>query len=136
MRQPAVIDEKQLENVANNATAKATDSKTSTGPKNKPAVAKVLSSSSKKWTVPVLEANFDLEKAKVVAFNNASYYMNNVLNYDDLHVEMAWDDESNPMGHVKDVNTGKLVNSYEGTDLLKVYSQNRKERGIIVDGRV
>ena len=62
--------------------------------------------------------------------------MNDILNGDDLYVEMEMTDVLDAQGHVKDKNTGKLVNSYAGTDMLKLYSQNRKERGIIVDGRV
>tara|TARA_R110000868_G_scaffold262401_1_gene520924 strand:- start:85485 stop:85880 length:396 start_codon:yes stop_codon:yes gene_type:complete len=131
MRQPMVIDEKQLENAASNAQKKVEAKQSGSG---KP-VSKVLASSSEKWSVPDLEDNFNLDKAEVKALTEAKHYMNDVLNYDDLHVEMEWDG-GKPMGHVKDLNTGKLVNSYEGLDLLKVYSQNRKERGIIVDGRV
>ncbi|MFT7433576.1 MAG: hypothetical protein ACI9TY_001213 [Alphaproteobacteria bacterium] len=136
MRKPLIIDEKQLENVTSKAQSKASPQQQQVADNSKKApVSKVLASTSEKWTVPNLADNFDLDKAKAQALKNASSYMNNVLNYDDLHVEMVWDEEK-PMGHVKDMNTGKLVNSYEGVDLLKVYSQNQKERGIIVDGRV
>ena len=132
MRQPLVLDEAKLENIANKAADKSVGKSKVV---KQPATSRVIASTSSKWAVPDLESNFDLEKAKGKAFNEARYYMNGILNYDDLKVEMEWLEED-PIGHVKDIHTGKLVNSYDGIDLLKVYSQNIKERGIIVDGRV
>lgn len=141
MRQPLKIETADLEKVAaKQVETQAPAQKPSSGLANSPSaptskMLSVASAKDEKWTVPSLKANFDLDKAKEMAFKVAGAYMNQVLNYDDLNVELDWEGEA-PVGHVTDVNTGKLVNSYEGEDMLKLYSQNKKERGIIVDGRV
>lgn len=93
------------------------------------------SSSGGKWTVPNLPYGFDLDGAKDMAYKRAENYMNSVLERDDMHIRIENDDES-WVGHVSDLNTGTQVNRYEGQDVLKLYAQNFKERGIIVDGRV
>ncbi|MAI07885.1 MAG: hypothetical protein CMF61_02905 [Magnetococcales bacterium] len=135
MRKPLVIDQSQLEK----AGSKAADTSQSTGSNKLQGLnnaSKVISSSREKWSVPNLRENFDLLDETERALHEARHYMNDILNGDDLYVEMEMTDVLDAQGHVKDKNTGKLVNSYAGTDMLKLYSQNRKERGIIVDGRV
>ena len=135
MRKPLVIDQSQLEK----AGSKAADTSQSTGSNKLQGLnnaSKFISSSREKWSVPNLRENFDLLDETERALHEARHYMNDILNGDDLYVEMEMTDVLDAQGHVKDKNTGKLVNSYAGTDMLKLYSQNRKERGIIVDGRV
>lgn len=132
MRKPLAIDQAQLENAANNKVA-AENQKSD---KALGTASRIISSSRESWTVPNLKDNFDLEHETKRALSEARHYMNDVLNYDDLYVEVEWLSKDDVHGHVKDKNTGNLVNSYAGTDMLKLYSQNKKERGIIVDGRV
>lgn len=135
MRKPLVIDQSQLEK----AGSKAADSGQPSSSSRLESLnnsSKVISSSREKWTVPNLQESFDLLDETERALHEARHYMNDILNGDDLYVEMEMTDVLDAQGHVKDKNTGKLVNSYAGTDMLKLYSQNRKERGIIVDGRV
>lgn len=135
MRKPLSIEASQLESVAQKASEKQSLTK-----ENKPSslgvASKVISSSRENWQVPKFKEGFDLEQETTRALHEARHYMNDILGYDDLYVEMDVKSLEEAQGHVKDKNTGKLVNSYAGTDMLKLYSQNIKERGIIVDGRL
>lgn len=136
MKKPLSIDAAQLENASAKAGEKQQKAEKSVQPSTLGSASKVISGSHEKWTVPNLKDGFDLEDETKRALHEASHYMNDILSYDDLYVEMEMQQTQNAQGHVKDKKTGNLVNSYEGTDMLKLYSQNKKERGIIVDGRV
>jgi len=134
MRKPMTIDQSQLENASNKQAEKSLGAASSAGGRLRSST--VIAGSREKWAVPVLKDGFDLNAEKGRAMQEARHYMNDILSNDDLVVELDEDDAGNTQGHVKDAQTGKVVNSYAGTDMLKLYSQNKKERGIIVDGRV
>lgn len=95
----------------------------------------VVSTQKVKWQVPTLAHNFNLSAAEEVAYKRAASYMNNVLERDDMQISLERKEEG-WVGHVSDLNTGGEVSRYKGQDVLKLYAQNIKERGIIVDGRV
>jgi hypothetical protein len=135
MKKPLSIETSQLENVAQKTSEKQGLTKESK-PSSIGKASKVISSSHENWKVPKFKESFNLEQETTRALHEARHYMNDILGYDDLYVEMDIQVLDVAQGHVKDKATGKLVNSYAGTDMLKLYSQNRKERGIIVDGRL
>ena len=112
---------------SNGTSAANTASKSSKG--------KLLSPSRGKWSPPVLKPGFDLEKAVERAYKIAEGYMNKVLSNDDMKMNITTENDKT-VGNVSTTDTGKFVNSYSGMDILKLYSQNVKERGIIIDGRV
>lgn len=95
----------------------------------------VVSSTTVKWKVPTLAYDFDLSSAEEMAYKRAGKYMNSILERDDMQISLE-QDSNGWIGQVSDLNTGVEVSRYEGKDVLKLYAQNFKERGIIVDGRV
>ena len=94
-----------------------------------------LKEATEKWKPPVLKYGFDLDEAKEKAYRMASMYMNKVLSVDDMSITMELE-EGRTVGNVHDTVSGNVVRTYEGTDVLKLYANNFKERGIIVDGNV
>ena len=91
--------------------------------------------SKKAWTVPLFPHNFNLDNAKNTAYKRAEMYMNEVLGRDDLEITIEENDVGRT-GQVYDLATGEKLNVYEGRDVLKLYAQRFKERGIIIDGRL
>lgn len=87
------------------------------------------------WAPPSFPKKFDLEKALEQAYDVAGGYMNKILSPDDMSVKVT-EREGETVGVITEVATGREINSYKGIDILKLYAQNQKERGIIVDGRV
>lgn len=123
-----------------NADKVANDQAKSSGgqqpsPVKKLAGAKDTASSKTRWTVPLFPHDFNLDSAKDLAYKRAESYMNEVLGRDDLSIEMEMS-EAGRQGQVYDVSTGEKLNVYQGQDVLKLYAQRFKERGIIVDGRL
>lgn len=89
------------------------------------------------WKVPELPRRFALDDAVNKAFERAGTYMNKVLLIDDLSVELAHDkDNDEILGIVRDRETGEQMSAYKGMQLLKLYAQNKKNLGVIVDGNV
>lgn len=107
----------------------------SSSPVKKLSGAKQASQEKTRWTVPLFPHDFSLDDAKNLAYKRAEAYMNEVLGRDDLGIEME-DSDVGRQGQVYDTSTGEKLNVYQGQDVLKLYAQRFKERGIIVDGRL
>lgn len=89
------------------------------------------------FQVPSFPNAFNLSDATDVAYKRAVHYMNDMLDDQDMQVDMEHEeDRFQSQGHVVDKATGSTVNKYEGLQILKLYAQNVRERGIIVDGDV
>ncbi|MDE0724275.1 MAG: hypothetical protein OSB62_06195 [Alphaproteobacteria bacterium] len=89
------------------------------------------------FKVPKFPMEFDLSEATKTAYKRAVHYMNDMLGEQDMQVDMTLEDNVfDSKGNVVDKATGSTVNSYEGLQILKLYAQNIRERGIIVDGDV
>ncbi len=82
-----------------------------------------------------LSASFDLNNALDKAYKNVIRYMNDMLDSKDLEVKMS-ENINEPIGFVTDKETGKQVSSYEGKEMLKLYSHNNQRKGIVVDGKI
>ena len=89
------------------------------------------------FQAPRFPMNFNLTEATETAYKRAVYYMNDMLGDQDMRVDMEMEEDVfDSSGNVVDKATGSTVNRYEGLQILKLYAQNIRERGIIVDGDV
>ncbi len=89
------------------------------------------------FQVPKFPAGFNLTDAAETAYKRAVHYMNDMLGEQDMEVDMEMEEDVfDSSGNVVDKATGSTVNRYEGLQILKLYAQNIRERGIIVDGDV
>ena len=153
MRQPLSISAEELQNVAEKQAAKKGGSAAPQGAPSQPssgALTKALSSgggsaksaglpnsaANMKWQGPTLEYGFNLDNATEKAFQSVQYYMNDMLGRDDMELKLEVAETGDVKGHVSDKTDGRVINTYQGTDMLKIYAQRYKERGIIVDGRI
>lgn len=89
------------------------------------------------FQAPKFPVNFNLTEAAETAYKRAVHYMNDMLGEQDMEVDMEMEEDVfDSSGNVVDKATGSTVNRYEGLQILKLYAQNIRERGIIVDGDV
>ena len=85
------------------------------------------------WRVPQWEAGFDLAPALQRAYIGAGTHMNRLLAADDLYVDLQPQGDD-VIGQVRDGQDGRVVKTYAGLDILRLYSHNIRPRGVIVDG--
>ncbi|MDD9912140.1 MAG: hypothetical protein OXR68_01725 [Alphaproteobacteria bacterium] len=86
-----------------------------------------------KWSVPIWQSGFDLAPALQRAYLGASTHMNGILAPDDLYVDLQPQGDD-IIGQVKDIEGGRVVKTYDGLDILRLYTHNVRSRGIVVDG--
>lgn len=137
MRQPLSVSAEKLDEIAQRQSEKQSQGATA-AVKSKAKGSLSVSPLAKegKWAVPVFPSNVNLLAEKNRAFVEAQKFMDSLLNDDDMRVELEQTDADIPTGHVINLHTGDVINSYSAMDILKVYAQNNKPRGLIVDGNV
>ncbi len=86
-----------------------------------------------KWSVPKWEKGFKLEEALSNAYFYATEHMNKLLEKDDLYMDIEVQGIKTK-GKVKEREDDKIVKEYEGLDILRLYTHNVREKGIVVDG--
>lgn len=134
MRQPLAVSADQLEDIARKKEQQEAPQAVSP---SKPAVQSVsVVTDGGAWKAPSFPDEVDVLQAKATAFEHARQFMDDILQEDDMTVELEAREVDVPLGRVVNLKTGDVVNTYEGMDLLKVYAQNYKHRGLIVDGNV
>ena len=86
-----------------------------------------------KWQVPKWQGGFELEGALDKAYDRAVRHMNGYLEEDGLKMDLTVEEDA-VIAQVTEVGTDKIVKEYAGLDVLRLYTHNVKEKGIVVDG--
>lgn len=136
MRQPLSVTTEQLEGIAQKKEQEQAQAQPAAPKKMVSSTASSKDYLNDMWKVPDFPESVDMLEAKARAFENAKLFMDDILGEDDMSISLEEREVDTPLGHVVDLKTGDVVNTYEGMDLLKVYAQNYKHRGLIVDGNV
>lgn len=89
----------------------------------------------KAFTIDPIGRDFSLDEALEKAYKVAEKFMNSILNQDALSVDVV-QNEQDFIGQVMDLNTGKMIKEYDGTDVLKFYAEGKKGTGVIIDGKI
>lgn len=99
-------------------------------------------SKKKDWSVPDWNTAFDLIDAKASAYALAQNHLNTMLEGDNLEVELTADDAlggANPnevMAYIRDKDTARLITTYSGIDVLRLFTHNTKPKGVVADGAI
>ena len=89
----------------------------------------------KPFKIEPIGRDFSLDAALEKAYKVAEKFMNTILNQDALNVDVVQNEE-NFIGQVTDLNTGKMIKEYDGTDVLKFYAEGKKGTCVIIDGKI
>ncbi|MBI1363348.1 MAG: hypothetical protein GC134_05135 [Proteobacteria bacterium] len=90
----------------------------------------------KSYKIEDLPRGFDLEHALGAAYDQASRFMNGILNRDGLNVQVTKTEDGSHVGQVVDTQNGRMIKEYQGLDVLRFYAGGTREKGLVVDGKV
>jgi hypothetical protein len=85
------------------------------------------------WQQPGWQKSFELDAALTTAYREAKSYMNKLLEPDGMAVDLSSQGDD-IIGSVREVETGRVLKSYNGLDMLRLYAHNVRPRGLVVDG--
>jgi hypothetical protein len=85
------------------------------------------------WQRPAWQKGFELEEALSIAYQQAKSYLDKLLAPDGMAVDLS-SQGGETIGEVRELETGRVLKSYNGLDMLRLYSHNIRPRGLVIDG--